>query len=169
MIELQDDRVALTAVDAGVLGQVGEDGALIRASRRVHVPAKAGALGLVLGCVPRGVDRREAVAAPRLERILTSPTGWEGDRRLELAASRAPKMLTGSNDSLRLWLSWVKPRVPCVLVRTATSPALGLALAGVRADVEVLERLDLAARPALLGGVDLEHGDLLLRWSPYPT
>jgi hypothetical protein len=89
MVELQDDDVAFSAVDTGMLLQVLDDllAHLGASPRDVFVDARPLAL-MVLSLIPR-VCFREAITTPRLQLRLATSHRRKRFERLHFAAFRA--------------------------------------------------------------------------------
>jgi len=89
MIELQHDDVRLTAVDAWVVKEVGDQLEPVCAATLFDLLDQSCLLSLVIPVVVPAIGLSETAAAPRLSLRLAAPNRWELIERFPLAASSA--------------------------------------------------------------------------------
>jgi hypothetical protein len=157
VVEVKYDGVAVAAVDTRMRPQIRHHRRPIRGARSFNAVAKAQQLGAVVLVIAGGVDLGEALPTPRLQDRLSAPLRRERIRRLPLPAPSARKQLRRTGETSGLPLPRVQSPVPLVLVLPPAVLALRLAPTGVGTNVELGDRLRLAARPAGLG---LDGGQL---------
>jgi len=142
VVELEHDAIGLAAVDAWMHREVHRHECACCLATTFGVSPYAGDLPFSVGCVIPGVRPSEAVAAPRLELRSIPPSAWERCGWPSLSATRAYEQLGRPDQPGRLSLARAQPCAPLVLVGTTAVLTTGPALAGVRANVELIERQD---------------------------